>query len=88
MLDAFEKLKARGSATHSDILVAQALPEKVIGAGKLIRSVVASQPWVSVLLAMLTGAVVMALVRNRLKTRPGVSGFGKYRFGQTLTRKS
>lgn len=39
--------------------------------GKLIRRVVARQPAVSALLAMLTGALAMAYVRNRLISPTG-----------------
>lgn len=42
--------------------------------GQMIRRVVARQPAVSALLAMLTGALAMAFVRNRLMSPNGALG--------------
>ncbi|OZB01238.1 MAG: hypothetical protein B7X59_01250 [Polaromonas sp. 39-63-203] len=57
--------------------------------GQMVRRVVARQPAVSALLAMLTGALAMAFVHNRLKLPTGVNhNSAKRRLRQLRTKQS
>ena len=74
MLDSVSAGDQKSISTRRHIYSEVPVSELVVKSStseKLIRSLVARQPVVSALLAMVAGAFAMVIVRNRLKSRPG-----------------